>query len=68
MEPETPRDLLAPHETSPTPIEIPQKVAVVFEELKKILSSLPDTEFYFTMSPDYRAKVKIGTEFRVFAR
>lgn len=50
------------------PPEIPQHVLTVFEELKRVLSELPSAEFYFTMSPDYRAKVTSGSEFRVFAR
>lgn len=50
------------------PPEVPANVRTVFEDLKRVLSGLPDAEFYFTMSPDYRAKLTSGSEFRVFAR
>jgi hypothetical protein len=52
----------------PSPPEVPQNVRTIFEKLKRVLSDLPGAEFYFTLSPDYRAKVTRGSEFRVFAR
>ena len=60
----TQEDVVAP----PSAPEVPRGLEPIFEELRKTLTSFPRTEFYFTGTPDYRAKVVSGSDFRVFAR
>lgn len=61
-------DTASPEGKVVAPPRVPPNIRNRFEELKQILSGLGGAEFYFTMTPDYRAKVTSGSEFRVFAR
>ena len=51
------------------PPPVPPHLRQLFGELRQALTppSLPKAEWYWTHTPDYRAKVVIGGDFRVFA-
>ena len=49
-------------------IKIPAELKRLVNDLKVALLKFPNTELYFTKTPDYRAKVVAGNSFRVFAR
>jgi hypothetical protein len=61
-------DTTCPVAIAVAPPRVPPNIRRRFEELKQILSGLGDAEFYYTMTPDYRARVTSGLEFRVFTR
>ncbi|MGH9427605.1 MAG: GIY-YIG nuclease family protein, partial [Terriglobia bacterium] len=50
--------------------KVPAKLQSVFDEIRKTLMALPNVEFYWTRTPDYRAKLTLAgaSDFRVFAR
>jgi hypothetical protein len=53
---------------SPTEAYIPQNLQGLIDQLREIIEPLPDAEMYTTKSPDWRAKVTVGSTFRVFIR
>ena len=48
--------------------EPPENLILLVDELRTIGSSFPNAEWYYTFSPDYRAKVVNDGDFRVFMR
>jgi hypothetical protein len=47
---------------------VPEKLKLFIEDLRSVVAKLPDAQFYTTKTPDFRAKVVNGKDFRVFAR
>jgi hypothetical protein len=62
------KELFPVDESEPADLAVPEKLRPFIEDVRAAVAKLPDAQFYSTKTPDFRAKVVDGKDFRVFAR
>src|SRR5205807_5530581 len=69
-EPQLTNDRHEPANALGAPPQVPTHLQSLFDELRNAVTgpSFPKAEWYWTRTPDYRAKVVTDDDFRVFAR